>query len=234
DWGIIKITAPPELETLEVRIDPVGAGYVTVSPTPAGGTQHNWLFPYGTTVYVTAHPYSGYVFDWWSGEMSDTPEITAPVYPMTEHRLITAHFKKEVVVPPKADIADWNFVAESGTYDIGDKVPFSASYKYKGKSQSGQLVLELGTGVYPTFYPVVRYSPMPVEFDEAMDWESRSLVGTFLLTEALEPGRTYSVRAKLEALVDKTQETDTDWGVIAIREVVGISFQLYIESLPGC
>ncbi|MBA7680830.1 hypothetical protein ES703_89151 [subsurface metagenome] len=124
------------------------------------------------------------------------------------------------VVPPKADIAGWDFRAEGGTYAIGDRVPFSASYKYRGKRQSGQLVLELGTGVYPTFYSKVRYAPMPVEFAEAMDWESRSLSGTFILTEALEPGRTYSVRAKLETLIDRTQETDTDWGVITIEEVL--------------
>ncbi len=107
DFNVIIIAAPPppppvppppELETLDVRIDPVGAGYVTVSPTPAGGTQHNWQFPHGTTVYVTAHPSSGYTFESWSGEMRDTSAITAPVYPMTEHRRITAHF--EAVAPP--------------------------------------------------------------------------------------------------------------------------------------
>lgn len=124
------------------------------------------------------------------------------------------------VVPPKADIADFDFRAEGGTYAIGDRVPFSASYKYQGKRQSGQLVLELGTGVYPTFYSRVIYSPMAVAFEEAMDWESRRLEGTFLLTEGLEPGQTYSMRAKLETLVDRTQETDTDWGVIAIKEVL--------------
>jgi len=94
-WNVYATKA--ELETLEVKIDPAGAGYVTTSPTPTGGTQHNWQFPKGTTVYVTAHPNSGYVFKSWSGEMTDTTAITAPVYAMTEHRLITAHFEKVVV-----------------------------------------------------------------------------------------------------------------------------------------
>jgi len=136
-------------------------------------------------------------------------------------------------VPPKADIKDFDFRVTKGTYAIGDRVSFSAPYDYKGMEQGGRLVLELGTGVYPTFSPVVSYSPMPVEFDKAMDWEPRELSGSFILTEALEPGRTYSVRAKLEALTDYTQETDTDWGVITIEAVAPPGeFTLDVASDP--
>jgi len=103
EWDDVYYVKIIELETLEVRIDPAGSGYVTTDPAPSGGTQHNWLFPYGTIVYVTAHHYPGYVFDRWSGEMQDTTEITAPVYPMTEHRLITAHFKETVYEPPTVE-----------------------------------------------------------------------------------------------------------------------------------
>ncbi|HUV56171.1 MAG TPA: hypothetical protein VMV84_02955 [Dehalococcoidales bacterium] len=119
DWGVFTIAEEVELETLEVRIDPVGAGYVTTSPAPSGGTQHNWLFPYGTTVYVTAHPNPGYVFDGWSGEMTDTPAITAPVYPMTEHRLITAHFVKAEAPPVGISfgISIWGIPSDFGSYD---------------------------------------------------------------------------------------------------------------------
>ena len=122
------------------------------------------------------------------------------------------------VPPPKADIRNLDFEAEKGTYEIGDKVPFTCDYEYKGKAQSGQLVLSLGTGVYPYFTPVVNYSPMPIDFEKAMDWTRRSFEGTFELTEALEPGRLYNTRAKLETLDDRTQETDTDWSVLTIRE----------------
>jgi hypothetical protein len=59
---------------------------------------------------------------------------------------------------------------------------------------------------------------MSIDFGEAMDWTQRSFSGTFLLTEALSPGQTYSTRAKLETLEDPTQETDTDWGVLTIEE----------------
>ena len=138
------------------------------------------------------------------------------------------------VTPPKADIQNLAFAATKGTYKIGDTVPFSLSYEYKGKSQSGRLVLSLGTGVYPSFFTVQTYSPMSVVFLEAMDWVYKSLPGTFVLTAALEPGKTYNTRAKLETLEDLTDETDTDWSVITISTVpVGVSFQVAVWGVPA-
>ncbi len=93
----IVLPEEAELELLDVRINPVGAGYVTVTPTPISGVEHLWYFEYGTLVAVTAHPYTGYKFKSWSGEMTDTTAITAPVYPMTEKRTITAHFEEEAL-----------------------------------------------------------------------------------------------------------------------------------------
>ncbi|GAH40483.1 unnamed protein product, partial [marine sediment metagenome] len=120
--------------------------------------------------------------------------------------------------PPKADIRNLDFVATKGTYDIGDRVPFTCNYEYKGKTQPGQLVLSLGTGVYPTFSAVVNYSPMAVDFEKTMDWTTRSISGTFLLTTQLRAGQMYNTRAKLQTLEDPTQEIDTDWGVLTIKE----------------
>ncbi len=216
DWGVIEIAeAIPETETLEVIIDPPGAGYVTTSPEPVGGVQHNWQFPYGTTVYVTAHPNTGYVFESWSGEMTDTTAITAPVYKMTEHRLITAHFQLEEVPPPTTDIKNFDFQAQRGTYDMGERVSFTAPYEYKGKAQNGWLTISLGTGTYPSFFTKHTFSRVSITFEEAMDWESRQLQGTFELPDTLVSGQTYNVRAKLET-ADGKQETDTDWGVFTV------------------
>ncbi|HUV52312.1 MAG TPA: hypothetical protein VMW64_04470 [Dehalococcoidia bacterium] len=145
------------------------------------------------------------------------PEITPPPPP----------------VPPAADIRNLDLVATKGTYDIGDRVPFTCNYEYKGKAQGGHLVLSLGTGVYPTFSTVVNYYPMPVSFDEAMDWTRRSFTGTFLLTEALNPGRTYNTRAKLETLDDRTKETDTDWEVVRIQEAAPPGeYTVFVLALP--
>ncbi|GAI63409.1 unnamed protein product, partial [marine sediment metagenome] len=100
-----------------------------------------------------------------------------------------------------------------GTYNIGDKVPFTAPYEYKGKAQSGRLTISLGTGVYPSFFTKHTFSPISISFNEAMDWQGGVINGRFTLPSTLKPGQTYSVRAKLEAISDYTQETDTDWGV---------------------
>ncbi|GAI45551.1 unnamed protein product, partial [marine sediment metagenome] len=102
-----------------------------------------------------------------------------------------------------------------GTYDIGVQVPFTAPYDYKGIEQEGQLTISIGTGIAPTFNPVHTYSPLPVSFDAVADWETRGLEGNITLPE-LEAGQTYSVRAKLETLVKRTQETDTDWSAFTI------------------
>lgn len=219
EWDdVFYVNMPPELETLEVRIDPPGAGHVTTSPEPAGGVEHNWQFPYGTTVYVTAHPANGYVFESWSGEMTDTTAVTAPVYPMTEHRLITAHFQLEEVPPPTTDIKNFDFQAQRGTYDMGEGVSFTAPYEYKGKAQSGYLTISLGTGVAPSFLTKHTFPRIRVSFDETMDWAPGELSGNFTLPTTLKAGQTYNVRAKLET-DDGKQETDTDWGVINIAEV---------------
>ena len=52
--------APPAEYTLEVTIEPPGAGYVTISPRKA-------TYSAGEVVTLTAYPYSGYEFDYWGG-----------------------------------------------------------------------------------------------------------------------------------------------------------------------
>jgi hypothetical protein len=139
----------------------------------------------------------------------------------------------EPTTPPDADLRNVEFTITEGNYEIGQSVPFTLKYEYKGKSQSGQMLLSLGTGVYPTFSAKVNYAAMSVQFQEAMDWTLFTISGSFVLTSALEPGQTYSTRCKLEALSDYTQETDTDWGVITIvGGAVGIAFTITIWGIP--
>ncbi|MBA7701211.1 hypothetical protein ES703_109944 [subsurface metagenome] len=134
--------------------------------------------------------------------------------------------------PPAADIRNFNFRAAQGTYRTDEKVPFTFEYEYKGKQQKGQMVLSLGTGVYPTFSPVLVYPPMEVSFEQAMDWAPAvQISGTFTLTSALQPGQTYSVRAKLETLDDPTQETDTDWSAFTVSEAP-VGYTLSVLALP--
>ncbi|MBA7555060.1 hypothetical protein ES705_47708 [subsurface metagenome] len=50
-------------------------------------------------------------------------------------------------VPPTSDIRNFDFQAAEGTYEIEERVSYSAPYEYKGKAQGGKnhLVHRLGT-----------------------------------------------------------------------------------------
>ncbi len=99
----------PELETLEVDITPGGSGYVTTDPASEEG-RSTWYagsvgnFLPDTTVQVTAHPSSGYVFDHWSDEIEGGVSYDNPamVKPMTERRSVKAHFREIDEVPVEA------------------------------------------------------------------------------------------------------------------------------------
>jgi uncharacterized repeat protein (TIGR02543 family) len=67
---------------LTVASDPAAGGTVT----PASGT-----YDTGTTVTLTAHPASGYVFDHWTGSVSDNASVSANVT-MNADQGITAYF----------------------------------------------------------------------------------------------------------------------------------------------
>ena len=135
--------------------------------------------------------------------------------------------------PPTSDIRNFDFRAQSGTYGMGGRVPFDAPYEYKGNAQGGWLTISLGTGAAPSFFTKHTFPRQPVTFNEAMDWTSSHLTGSFTLPTTLQTGQTYNVRAKLETDDDK-QETDTDWGVITIEAVAPPEeYTLTGESSPS-
>ncbi|MBA7476497.1 hypothetical protein ES707_11883 [subsurface metagenome] len=158
----------------------------------------NKLGPYTIKVALSMNPDDPVEVAWYEGVLCTVVEAPPPP-------------------PPTSDIRDFDFKAESGTYDLGDSVSFDAPYEYKGKAQSGWLTISLGTGIYPAFFTKHTFPRIRVYFDEAMDWTSDELTGSFTLPTTLEAGQTYSTRAKLET-DDGKQETDTDWGVITIEE----------------
>ena len=87
--------APPEEYTLDVTIDPPGAGHVLISPKG----------PYspGEVVTLVATPYAGYEFDHWGGwppypgvgSTSPTLNLT-----MTSNWLVVASFREKAAPPP--------------------------------------------------------------------------------------------------------------------------------------
>ena len=58
--GVLCTVGAPAQYTLEVTIEPPGAGYVVISPRKA-------TYSAGEVVTLTASPYSGYEFDHWGG-----------------------------------------------------------------------------------------------------------------------------------------------------------------------
>lgn len=196
-----------ETKRLQINRDPVAGGTVTVSPQPTSGTVYDGHYPEGTTVIVTAHPNSGYVFGSWSGELTDTPNLSAPVY-MTENRTVTAHF--EVISAGNLSIPILEVAG--GTYAQGDSVAFSLKYNYKGPTQQGNLTIYFGVGTFFT----VRHTneAVRVDFLESADWVTRTMTGSFLVPSDLAED-TYSIRVKLE-LDDGDSVTDTNWDRVTV------------------
>lgn len=74
--------------TLERGVTPTGAGniYVWTAPNCSNGVQ----YLYGTTVTISATPYYGYTFAYWSGDAYGTSSTTTVT--MYGHRTVIAHF----------------------------------------------------------------------------------------------------------------------------------------------
>ena len=84
-WTFTTQVPPPNDYTLTVYIEPDDAGNVTLNPS--GGTYEE-----GTVVNLTAHSYSGYIFDHWSGDASGTsPTI---IITMNSNKTIVANFSE--------------------------------------------------------------------------------------------------------------------------------------------
>ena len=113
-------------------------------------------------------------------------------------------------VPPSSDIRNFDFTITKGTYQEGDTVPFTGPYEYKGIAQPGRLTISFGTGLFPSFFTKYTYPPVPVGFAASIGWTFNELVGSVVIPPGLEPGQTYSVRARLESLTEGPPETDTD------------------------
>ena len=243
-WPWYKVEEiPPEVPPEEIpEVPPPPAGYYSLylyivgkgSVTPGSGN-----YPAGSTVTLTALPGSGYVFDRWAGDVSGTSPMVN--INMSRTRTATAYFKAEEYPPappeeppeeppeappgvpkiPASDIANPEFEAVKGTYDLGGKVPYEMAFDYKGKGQGGSLTISLGTGLIGTFFTKHTFSPVGVSFEEAFDWRALQLSGTFTIPPTLERGQTYSVRATLKT-DDGAQEIDTDWTVFTIAGLPGV------------
>jgi len=79
----LRVSAPTVMYSLNLTINPVGSGSVSLSPS--GGIYSN-----GTMVTLTASPSSGYQFSSWSGDISGTNPVT--MVTMNSDKTIIANF----------------------------------------------------------------------------------------------------------------------------------------------
>jgi len=89
NWEAVNLSIGETAATysLTVSVSPSGGGTVALSPSTSGNQYES-----GTTVTVTANPASGYVFDYWSGDLSGS---TNPTYiTMDADKSVTAHFRQ--------------------------------------------------------------------------------------------------------------------------------------------
>jgi uncharacterized repeat protein (TIGR02543 family) len=107
--------------TLDVLVDPVDSGSVSVDPQEA--TYH-----YGDTVMLTASPNTGWAFTGWSGDATgiENPlEVT-----ITHNTNITANFSDEyslVVTVDPANSGTVTVAPEQSIYQYGDEVTLTAT-----------------------------------------------------------------------------------------------------------
>lgn len=85
--------------TLGVTISPASTGTVDKSPDQA-------TYTYGTTVWLTASPNSGYEFDRWEGDATGTANPVS-VY-MDGNKSVTAYFRPVFDIPVHSG---WNFIS---------------------------------------------------------------------------------------------------------------------------
>uniref|UniRef100_A0A6M3M026 Bacterial repeat domain-containing protein n=1 Tax=viral metagenome TaxID=1070528 RepID=A0A6M3M026_9ZZZZ len=127
--NVINITTE-ELQTLEIDITPVGAGYVTTAPDPEVGANHftdgsTGDFRYDQKVMVEAHPNEGYRFDHWSDEIEGGVSYNNPEYvagTMTEHRAVKAHFRS-IEVPEELQTLEVDITPVGAGYVMTTPAP---------------------------------------------------------------------------------------------------------------
>ena len=104
-----------------------------------------------------------------------------------------------------------------GTYDPLDSVPYVLRYEYKGKTQSGTLQIELGTGAYPYFTPEAVIGPVSYSFAKKDDWGWVTENRSFILPDTVRRGQTYSARVTLKT-ADGITDNDIDYTALKVSD----------------
>jgi len=134
-WFAVQSSlAPPPEYRLSVTTEPVGGGWVSLSPSYDDYSE-------GTQVSLTATPAAEYEFVSWSGDVSgESPTVTVT---MDSDKEVAANFRiiqyvlTAAVSPPEGGRVS----PSSGTYDSGDSVSLTATpaAEYEFVSWSGDV-----------------------------------------------------------------------------------------------
>ena len=110
-------------------------------------------------------------------------------------------------------------------YDYFASVPYVLSYEYKGKAQSGTLLLELGTGLAPFFTPEAAIGPVTYSFAKKDEYTRVTESRSFILPSTVQRGQTYSVRVTLTT-ADGISDNDVDYTALRVLDITVPSTEL--------
>ena len=120
------VSQQPTTYVLTVQNNPTGMGQVQVVPSSGGSyicaqSTCSWTLEAGTTVTLTASPYTGYLFNGWNGSCSGTGTCYVT---MNQNRTVAANWSQLTTVnliienyPTEGGYCTWSYGGNSGTCD---------------------------------------------------------------------------------------------------------------------
>ncbi len=118
---------------------------------------------------------------------------------------------------PSTDLQGLDITTTYRDYALGETLPFTLSFKYKGIAQGGTIQAIIGKGIPALFTQVHAYPPFAIQYDEASTLTTMNRDATIVLPHTLEPGQVYGLKVILTTLDDK-DTTDLEGSAFRIAE----------------
>jgi|GEM_PF-4926484 len=118
--------------SLTMQVSPSGSG----STEPSRGD--HW-YTCGDYIGITAHPASGWEFDYWAGDASGTSRVPSPIY-LDRNKIASAHFKQ---VAPTCNCGSWTGHGCGGAGCPADHLGYTRSCNPSGCEDEHRCVLDV-------------------------------------------------------------------------------------------
>ncbi len=115
---------------------------------------------------------------------------------------------------PYTDLANVDIIITPGTYRIGEIVPFSFAYDYRGPAQLGFLTIILAS-----FDPVYTFPGVVEELSASSEWASGIITGYIVIPSSVVPGYIYNIIGVFRTEDNEVEKSDYDPNIITIREI---------------